>query len=137
MLLGENGARSDAAQPVGALEMHPHLSIRRESAERRRTLAPRGELDIATAPLLERAVERACAEDAEQLVLDMRRLDFIDAGGLRAVSAARALCAQQGLEFRIVFAGGQVERLFRLAGVLERLPFRAEDVRAVLTTETG
>jgi len=39
------------------------------------------ELDFATAPTLEEAISRACADGAEHVVLDLSGLDFMDSTG--------------------------------------------------------
>ena len=48
-------------------------------------LGARGELDIATAPLLEDAFEVAVGSGADRIVLDLRATTFIDSTGLRVL----------------------------------------------------
>lgn len=59
-----------------------------------------GELDIATAPLLERAV--AELSDAASVVLDMRGVTFSDAAGLRAIGQCGRI-----LGSRLIVCGSQ------------------------------
>lgn len=68
------------------------LVIRDEVEPLRVTLILRGELDIATVPELERAIEEIAAWPAPDVVLDLRELTFMDAAGLHAIeTAARRL----------------------------------------------
>ncbi len=81
-----------------------------------------GELDVATAPELEAALRASLGVPGGDLVLDLRPLEFIDSSGLRAVlvGARDAAAAERGLRV-VVCDGGQVERVFGLAGVADRL----------------
>jgi anti-anti-sigma factor len=85
------------------------------------TLMLRGELDLATAPLLERAAARLCSEGAKKIILDLRTLDFCDVAGLHALHAARVGCRRSGVGFGVVPGEGQVRRLLELTGFFERL----------------
>src|SRR6476646_9127009 len=77
------------------------------------TLVVTGELDLATAPTLEGAVMRLCDQGARRLVIDLSRLEFIDASGLHAVSAARESCQGSRCEFGMIPGRSQLRRLFR------------------------
>jgi anti-sigma B factor antagonist len=86
-------------------------------------LAPRGELDLATAPAFEAAAEEARAGVHEQLIVDLSGLTFIDSSGMRAILR---LHARIGTEMRLTLLPGPwaVQRVFELAGVASVLPFR-------------
>src|SRR2546421_10848214 len=76
-----------------------------------------GELDIATSPRLDAAVERALGE-ADDVVLDLSNVDFIDSSGLYVVVAAARGSQANGKRLRISASlSPQVERLFELAGM--------------------
>src|SRR5947209_9316002 len=79
-----------------------------------------GELDIATAPWLERRLAWS-VERARLVVLDLRNLTFMDASGARVVACAstRAWCA--GNRLVLVRAPRQVQRLLSLTEVAERI----------------
>jgi anti-anti-sigma factor len=77
-----------------------------------------GELDIAGIPAVERELERA--EDARSVVLDLRRLEFIDSGGVRVVVVAH--CRRPG-RLTIIKGPACVQRVFDICGLVERLPF--------------
>src|SRR5256885_15411064 len=66
-----------------------------------RTLALSGELDVASDGLLDHALLQIEVDGAKSFTLDLAGLTFIDSSGIRAVLAARALCAAHGCEFRL------------------------------------
>jgi anti-sigma B factor antagonist len=91
------------------------------------TLALTGELDIASCPLLVATVLQICSEGAEALVMDLSRVTFMGSTGLRALLSAKGLCAKHGCEFLLIPGPAQVQHLFELTGVLDRLPFGTRD----------
>jgi anti-sigma B factor antagonist len=92
-----------------------------------RLLAPVGELDIASVDALNAAVERACADGAPSITLDLRELSFIDSTGLAAIVLASRLCDTHGSEFSLIPGSPSTQRLFEITGLLDALPFRACD----------
>jgi anti-anti-sigma factor len=87
------------------------------------TLRPAGELDIATAPRLERALlhERRAGD---RVVLDLADLEFIDSTGLRVI--VKAVEAARTGHWQLTLRQGPpaVRRVFEIAGVLGALPFK-------------
>jgi anti-sigma B factor antagonist len=87
-------------------------------------LRPSGELDMTTAPVLQRALEGVLGT-TRTIVLDLGRVSFADCAGLRPIR--RAL--QEGLDntpgVRVVGARPKVARVLSLTG-LQRPP-RAGD----------
>lgn len=85
-----------------------------------------GELDLSTAPALERALDGAVedAGDAEDAVtLDLRGLRFIDSTGLRLVLVTDARLRDLGRPFHVIKGPEQVHRVFELALLEDRLSF--------------
>jgi len=80
-----------------------------------------GELDIATGPDLERALEAQLAEAATDIVLDLRGVTFIDSSGLRVVLVASRSATDAGRRLIVVPGDGQVLRVIQLAQVENRL----------------
>lgn len=77
-----------------------------------------GELDLAAAPELQRALDEALAYGGE-VEVDMRACGFVDSRGIAAmVSAARQL-ADRGEVLRVKGAQERVRQIFELAGLLE------------------
>jgi anti-anti-sigma factor len=77
-----------------------------------------GELDLATVPVAEQAINRV-DQDAATLVLDLRKLRFLDSSGLRLILATHE--AQGSRRVVIVRGPAQVDRVFELTGTGERL----------------
>jgi anti-sigma B factor antagonist len=93
----------------------------------RYTLALTGELDLASVPALDALAARLCADGASEVVFDLRRLTFIDSTGLSAILSSMRLCEEHLCNFWLIPGPRSVQRLFELAGLLERLPFRTVD----------
>jgi anti-anti-sigma factor len=89
------------------------------------TLLLAGELDMAAAADVE-AVLLACANDALQLTLDLSQLTFMDSTGLRLIVFAQQLCREKGAEFALIPGPRQVQRVFELTALVDRLPFHVE-----------
>jgi anti-sigma B factor antagonist len=94
----------------------------RSAGEGAVVLAPRGELDLATAPLLEQAV-LAQASDARRVVVDLRKLSFIDSSGLRTLVHLTRWAHEDERELAFVRAGPRVHRVFELSGIAGVLAF--------------
>lgn len=82
-----------------------------------------GELDLASVPLLEDAVENATsADDAmTSIVLDLRGLEFIDSTGLRAILLQDKRSTERGQKLALVRGSEQVQRLMQMTRVDEHL----------------
>lgn len=92
-----------------------------------------GELDLASAPQLERALARAKHGRPATLVLDLRDLSFLDSCGLRELLGTQRACEEAGCSLTLI-AGAPARRLFELTGVAARVPLAeppaAGDARA-------
>lgn len=75
-----------------------------------------GDLDMATAPQLEKTLRKAQLR-ARRVVLDLRELTFMDCTGIRAVVAANNHARQAGAQLVLVRGPSQVDRLFTLTGI--------------------
>jgi anti-sigma B factor antagonist len=82
---------------------------------------PVGELDIDTAPQLEEALASARASATPRLVLDMRRLMFMDSTGLRLVIRWDTAARAEGFEFAIVRGPEVIQRVIELTGMDDQL----------------
>jgi anti-sigma B factor antagonist len=78
-----------------------------------------GELDIATADALLAIV--TSLTDAPRIVLDLRRLTFMDVTSLRRLVAERERTVAQGRVLDVLVASRPVDRLLTLTGLRERL----------------
>jgi anti-sigma B factor antagonist len=78
---------------------------------------PAGDLDLDTVHLVESALEELRDEGFGNLVLDLRRLTFMDSTGLRLVIRWHTAARDAGFEFAIVPGPDIVQRVFRLTGM--------------------
>jgi anti-sigma B factor antagonist len=85
---------------------------------------PTGELDIATAPIVDGRLAALRDEGFRRLVLDLRRLSFMDASGLRLIQTWNAQVRADGLgAFHVIPGPGLVQRLFTLTGMTNEIHF--------------
>jgi anti-sigma B factor antagonist len=98
-----------------------HLRIEATHEDDRVVLSLDGELDMASAPVLQRAIEDVEHLDKPMVVLDLQRLQFIDSTGLRIILSARKRCDERGQELAVTRGSPQVERLLSVTGMAEHL----------------
>jgi anti-sigma B factor antagonist len=92
-----------------------NLETRRDTD--RVVIVMEGELDMANAPALQDAIESEELAGAENVVLDLQGLTFLDSTGLRVILAARELCWRRSQEFAVTPGSAQVQRLLSVTGV--------------------
>ena len=81
-----------------------------------------GELDIATAGLLDEALQRVWRRDASLIILDLGAVGFIDSKGLQVLLAAAKHSRENGDRLRIRRGAEVVDRVIRLSGAEGFLP---------------
>ena len=86
-------------------------------------LALSGDLDLAGAAILERALAGAEAADPRAVVVDLRDVDFMDSSGLRIVIVAAQRAEEDARRFALVPGKAQVMRVFEITRMAERLEF--------------
>ena len=74
-----------------------------------------GEIDVATAPALERALADAGAE--KRVVLDLTECQFIDSSGLRTLLGARSAAESAGGSLVLVVSDPGLLRVFEVVGL--------------------
>jgi anti-anti-sigma factor len=80
-----------------------------------------GELDIASSEGLENELAAIEADSPETVVLDLRRVEFIDSTGLRALIAADQRARSEGRRLAVVRGPNAVERLLAVTQLDQRL----------------
>jgi anti-anti-sigma factor len=100
---------------------HEHLRVEVRRQSDRVVMRLSGELDLASAPLLQRQLDSAEIRAAPMLVLDLEDLDFIDSTGLRIILCARAGARERKQEFAVTPGSQQVQRLLNMTRVAEHL----------------
>jgi len=106
------------------------LEIITERADGQTLIALVGELDIASAPRFEEGLAEVEADTPGTVVLDLRRVDFIDSTGLRAVIAADERARTAGRRLVVVRGPAAVERVFNVTQLDQRLDI-VDDPKAV------
>ena len=81
-----------------------------------------GEIDIATAPLLDDRLSAPEVASARTVIVDLDRVTFMDSTGLR-VLVSHALAETNGMRLQLTRGSPQVQRLFAVSGMLDHLPF--------------
>jgi anti-anti-sigma factor len=103
---------------VGAKE-HLRLDVRRASD--RVVLTLEGELDLASARVLENALGGDEVTQAPLLVLDLDSLSFVDSTGLRMILLAHQAAIGREQQFAITQGSPQVKRLLSITSVADHL----------------
>ena len=90
-----------------------------------------GELDVASAPQFEQAVHDSLSS-APLVINDLRQLTFIDSTGLQLIIDADIRARRIGRQLVFVRGPAQIDRLFVLIGLSDRL--EVVDLRPVLVS---
>jgi anti-anti-sigma factor len=91
----------------------------------------RGELDLATAPELEQLVNDSL-DGGEQVVVDLRGLEFMDSSGIRVLVAAHARAKRTGTRLVVVRPGtdSAVSKIVDVSGLDRELDIVADPADA-------
>ena len=82
-----------------------------------------GEFDLATVATVEDELRRVEASDADEIVIDLSGLTFIDSTGLRLMISADARSRADSNRLVLRRGPASVQRAFQLVGLEDRLPF--------------
>lgn len=77
---------------------------------------PSGELDLVLGESIEREVRELRSVGFEEIVIDLRRLTFMDSAGLRTLLALRSDARRNGERLVLIPGPPAVERIFALTG---------------------
>jgi len=104
------------------LSLFPLLSIEPEVTGSRTVLRVEGEVDLATAPQLDAAIDAAVTSGVREVCVDLCGTTFMDSSGLHVLVAATRRAAEVGCELTLVYPPGPVARVIELSGVGELIP---------------
>lgn len=76
-----------------------------------------GEVDLATAPALERTLLEAAEDRTGGVIVDLSDCSFFDSRGLTALLATRARLARANRELALVLANPSVAKIFEITGL--------------------
>ncbi|MDX6723988.1 MAG: anti-sigma factor antagonist [Solirubrobacteraceae bacterium] len=108
---------ADAAGAPGALlcEIRPDRDVV--------VIAPQGELDISTAPILDAQLSDLCDVGFDKLILDLRGLEFLDSTGVHLLIRWTAWAGAREDGFRLIAGGRPVAKVLELTGIVRQLRF--------------
>ena len=99
--------------PPFYIDVHPEREVVR--------VVPVGELDLHTAPELEAQLHELRRSGFEQVVLDLRRLRFVDSSGIRVIVTEHRFAGDNDRGFSLIAGRPAVQRALEVCGLLEHL----------------
>lgn len=90
------------------------FSITVQPERSRVAVVPEGELDSSVTDLLEREVRELRGTGFDHVVIDLRKLSFIDSAGLRVLLSLRNHALRDGHRLTLLRGPRDVQRLFEL-----------------------
>jgi anti-sigma B factor antagonist len=108
---------------------HLKASVRTEPAAT--VVALSGEIDLASFPVLEQAIDDVRDSAPELVVLDLGELEFMDIAGLRAVLRSDERLRERGKRLAVTSPGYGVRRLLELTQQDEVLDVFASTAEAL------
>jgi anti-sigma B factor antagonist len=108
---------SDRDHDGWRITVHPERTVVR--------VEPAGELDIATAPLLEAQLLELRDSGFDCVVLDLRRLTFMDSTGVALILAEDRCARHNGHDFTLIAGPRAIQRVLEICGVAGVLRFKS------------
>jgi anti-sigma B factor antagonist len=106
----------------------PALRTTVERSEAAVLVCVQGELDLATAPALERALLDAAADGPVELAVDVSGVGFVDATGLGALLRAAEAVQAAGGSLRLTSPSRMLRLMLRLLELEDSLPVVGQEV---------
>jgi anti-sigma B factor antagonist len=103
--------------PCDATRGGPSLEVVELSRGAVAGVAIRGEIDLATAPSMTEAVDRAIRESSGPFVMDLSAVGFMDSTGIQALLRARALLGREERPLVLGCPSDPVRRVLAIAGI--------------------
>jgi anti-sigma B factor antagonist len=103
-------------------------------------VAVRGEVELATAPVLTAALEDRIRRTSGTFVVDFVAVDFLDSSGIHCLVRARALLGRDDRALALICPAGNVRRVLEVTGIDELVPVygsREELGRALATPRSS
>jgi anti-sigma B factor antagonist len=106
---------------MGLMEEHVQIDLQQEN-ERVTIIAPRGRIDMASAPAFREQVKQLVESGSKHVVVDLGDVSFIDSSGLGAIIGCLKMARQADGELRIACANQQVLLVLDLTSLNRVLP---------------
>ena len=97
------------------IDVHPEREVVR--------VAPAGDLDLATTGALEDQLQQLRDSGFERIVLDLRRLTFLDTSAIALILAEDRRAREGGHDFSLISGPPPIQRVLEIAGVAGHLRF--------------
>jgi anti-sigma B factor antagonist len=104
---------------------HPRFALHVERRDSAAILRVSGELDITGADVLETGVNELAGDSPEVVVIDLRKVSFMDSTGLRSLLRARARGSEDGWSLKLIRGPEPVHRVLELTRMDEIFDFVA------------
>ncbi len=112
--------------------MAVEFTVRDEQLSEAGLVAVQGEVDLATASQVERALIDAESGPQRGLLLDLCEVDFIDSTGLRVVLGSIKRLTAEGRSLTVACSEGPVRRLFELTALTGQFDLHASREAALV-----
>jgi anti-sigma B factor antagonist len=109
--------------PDGDLGTSKQLTIHLERDPAGVRVALVGEVDLATGPELDRPLDELARNGHSRLLIDLNAAEFMDSTGLASIIRAVHAADANGHRLTVRRGSPQVQRLFELTGIVDRLTF--------------
>ena len=100
-------------------------------------VAPSGEIDLATAPLLREGLERAEAHAPSGLVIDLRGVTFIDSTGIGELVGCHRRCRDRERALAFVVPEGTIRKILGVTGMDAVFDLHQDEESAVKSLSTS
>jgi anti-sigma B factor antagonist len=87
------------------------------------TVAPIGELDLATVDQVDNALKEAANRRTAELELDLRGVTFMDSSGIHLLISWNESMQESSTVFRVIQGSPEIRRLFEVTDLIDDLPF--------------
>jgi anti-sigma B factor antagonist len=118
-------AHAERVRDIIAATPSPSFACRIHADGDTAIVAPCGELDIDTVPILDGDLAAVRDLGFRKLVVDLRGLTFIDSSGIQLFVRWSMAAARDGRAFRLIPGSDRVQLVFRITGLLETLGFES------------
>lgn len=95
------------------------IKIEQKMENNRMTVAIIGRVDTATAPELEKVIDRCDATVAE-MIIDMEQVEYISSAGLRVILKAQKIMSRQG-QLKLRNVNDTIMEIFDITGFVDIL----------------
>jgi anti-sigma B factor antagonist len=112
----------DSASMSG-IPSNPGFDLHVERRESAAILRVSGELDITGAEVLETRTKELAGDSPDVVVIDLRKVSFMDSTGLRSLLRARALGTEEGWSLKLIRGPTPVHRVMELTRMDDHFDF--------------